>query len=772
MRTQFFHFLQRTFVSVAVSAVFTMASGSVSAQTPFSQDSAYAYLKVLAGTIGARPMGSPAERAAMNYAVAQFRSFGLDEAFVLSMREAISSTLGSGVNTNSGIAVGVLKGATDRVIVIGGHIDSADPDIPGANDDGSGSAAVIELARVLKQRNNQSTIVFALFGGEEQGLRGSRYFVKHFDRMEQVALMLQIDMTNGSDWLLPLVNAGSGDTPEWLVRASFEELANLGHTGLSFPTHFYTMLEILPGGGIGSDHEPFLEKGIPAIDFTSDVTDAIHTPQDNLENFIPSGLKRSGDLVYKLVERFDGGVPEEKTGSYYLYQIGSFLFFIPLPALTVFLVVAFALSVFALLKLRERRIPEEPRRKIPGLKLFLLMLIIQACVWLSENVVGLIAGRRFPWVSEPDGYFVLGFLAAVAGTWISLRITPHLDMTHSAYRYALRAVIFLSIFMGGLGLISIKLALYPATALFLLGAAFFFRHQYARLLLWLISAHFMFRLVFSEGFYLFARTIAQAPAEGMAGFYLHIFYILFFSLWSFPFLLGFAAIRSDEPSGLPWLGAFGRPIGGIASGGAFLLCAIYLSTVPAYSDLWQQQISIRQSINLDTNNGMAEVTSPDFLGGAVVNVAGKDSLIEGRETRLKLASFPARNYEWITAERTIETTRDSNTTFNVRLSVRTKYKPYSLTVTYAGGSKALENITTPLVWSPGTNSVSFRWYSFPDTSIYLPVSFAVIGSDSVREYIEATFLEQAVPVTVRKELSTVSSRTIVTRNVTLGPGLK
>jgi hypothetical protein len=151
-----------------------------------------------------------------------------------------------------------------------------------------------------------------------------------------------------------------------------------------------------------------------------------------------------------------------------------------------------------------------------------------------------------------------------------------------------------------------------------------------------------------------------------------------------------------------------------------------------------------------------------------VNVAGKDSLIEGRDTRVKLTSFPAREYEWITTERTVETTKDSNTTFNVRLSVRTKYKPYSITVTYAGG-RAIENVATPILWSPGTNSVSFRWYSFPDTSIYLPVSFQVTGSDSVKEYIEATFIEQAVPVIVKKDVSTVTSKTTVTRSETLGP---
>ena len=69
----------------------------------------------------------------------------------------------------------------DRVIVISGHLDSrvTDPmnatsDAPGANDDGSGSAAVIEAARVLSKHRFAATLVFAVLSGEEQGLYGGK----------------------------------------------------------------------------------------------------------------------------------------------------------------------------------------------------------------------------------------------------------------------------------------------------------------------------------------------------------------------------------------------------------------------------------------------------------------------------------------------------------------------------------------------------------------------------------------------------------------------
>jgi hypothetical protein len=164
---------------------------NVYSQTEFSQESAEKFLKVLAVDIGPRPMGSPAEQRALKFAVEKFKSFGCDTSYIMPM------TFTSDANTTSGIAVGVKKGITKRIIVVGGHIDSAGPEVPGADDDGSGSAVVLELARLLTQRETQSTIVFTLFGGEEQGLKGSTYFTNYFPEIDSAVLMLQVDMANG-----------------------------------------------------------------------------------------------------------------------------------------------------------------------------------------------------------------------------------------------------------------------------------------------------------------------------------------------------------------------------------------------------------------------------------------------------------------------------------------------------------------------------------------------------------------------------------------------
>src|SRR5580658_3520847 len=89
---------------------------------------------------------------------------------------------------NLGNVVATLKGtdANDkRIFLIGGHLDSRRIDVmngtddaPGANDDGSGSAAVLECARIMSRHSFPATIIFVTVSGEEQGLLGSTYMAK------------------------------------------------------------------------------------------------------------------------------------------------------------------------------------------------------------------------------------------------------------------------------------------------------------------------------------------------------------------------------------------------------------------------------------------------------------------------------------------------------------------------------------------------------------------------------------------------------------------
>jgi Zn-dependent M28 family amino/carboxypeptidase len=123
--------------------------------------------------------------AALNWTEAQFRGFSRDCGGCLEIVRPSDTVTNRRIPTPTLVedVIAIQRGTTDpnRVIIITGHIDSrvTDPmnatsDAPGANDDGSGTAAVIEAARVLSRYRFPATIVYGVLSGEEQGLNGGK----------------------------------------------------------------------------------------------------------------------------------------------------------------------------------------------------------------------------------------------------------------------------------------------------------------------------------------------------------------------------------------------------------------------------------------------------------------------------------------------------------------------------------------------------------------------------------------------------------------------
>lgn len=112
-------------------------------------------------------------------------------------------------NTEIGNIMATLKGTDpddNRIFIISAHIDSraldvmdTEIDAPGANDDGSGVAAVIELARIMSQRSFPATIIFVIVSGEEQGLKGAAYLAEKAKKENwNLVAMLNNDMLGNS----------------------------------------------------------------------------------------------------------------------------------------------------------------------------------------------------------------------------------------------------------------------------------------------------------------------------------------------------------------------------------------------------------------------------------------------------------------------------------------------------------------------------------------------------------------------------------------------
>lgn len=185
----------------------------------------------------------------------------------------------------------------DRVIVITGHIDSrvtdvmnATADAPGANDDGSGTAAVIEAARVLSQYRFPATIVYAAVSGEEQGLNGSTILADYARAQGwRVEANLNNDIIGNScgsdgycdDANVRVLSEGvrADATPELIAaqrsHGGFNDSPsrNLSRFVASLAENLSLGLDVrqiwrTDRFGRGGDHIPFQRLGYPAVRFT------------------------------------------------------------------------------------------------------------------------------------------------------------------------------------------------------------------------------------------------------------------------------------------------------------------------------------------------------------------------------------------------------------------------------------------------------------------------------------------------------------------------
>ena len=198
-----------------------------------------------------------------------------------------------------------LKGRdTTRVIVIGGHYDScvcavaangggrdSTSDAPGANDDGSGTSAVIELARVFSRaypRGLETTVIFVAHDAEEQGLLGSTALAR---RLSKAGYTIVAGMT---DDIVGNVTAENGYTDSTSVRifaadpdtSKSRELARYvwGVGELYLPRFEVYPVWRLDRFGRGGDHRPYVEMGVPGLRFSERVENEKrqHRPEDVL----------------------------------------------------------------------------------------------------------------------------------------------------------------------------------------------------------------------------------------------------------------------------------------------------------------------------------------------------------------------------------------------------------------------------------------------------------------------------------------------------------
>jgi len=252
--------------------------------------------------------------AAVDWGLAEFKRIGAkcgDCLAVLPVSDTVTAAPRIPTPTLVRNAVAIQRGSErpNEVVIVQGHIDSrvsdvmdATSDAPGANDDGSGTALVIEAARVLSGTKYPSTIIYALLSGEEQGLHGGRILADWAEAQGfTVKAVLNNDIVGNScgkdgycePKMVRVFSEGPRADLTERLRASQTRFGGENDSpGRNLSRWVAGLAEQHPDGlqvrqiwrtdrmGRGGDQVPFLQKGYPAIRFSVGVEDYDHQHQN------------------------------------------------------------------------------------------------------------------------------------------------------------------------------------------------------------------------------------------------------------------------------------------------------------------------------------------------------------------------------------------------------------------------------------------------------------------------------------------------------------
>ena len=222
-------------------------------------------------------------------------SFAFPESIQLSLRVDIENTRATVNNL-----LAYLPGKTEEYVIVGAHYDHlgrgnfdslAPAQIgqihPGADDNASGTAGVLELARLFAPLKGQLQrgILFASFAGEELGLLGSAEWVKEPTLpLEKAVAMMNMDMIGRiKDSKVYIGGVGTGST----FKSELEQARSKSNFKIEYSA----------GGYAASDHTSFVTKRIPVLFFFSGLHSDYHKPSDTWEKINPEAAARLLDLV-------------------------------------------------------------------------------------------------------------------------------------------------------------------------------------------------------------------------------------------------------------------------------------------------------------------------------------------------------------------------------------------------------------------------------------------------------------------------------------------
>ena len=282
---------------IIITCLLLLVGSIAFAQT--QQERLTRHVYTLAGdSLRGRAAGSEDAAKAAAYIVGQFEEIGIQPYY----EEGWYQPFERNGNTYKNV-IGVIPGndpvLKDEYIIIGAHYDHLgvrDGEIyNGADDNASGMATIIEMARILKSQQNslKRSIIVVAFDAEEIGLWGSNYFSKELD-LSKVKLMMSIDMVG---WLekgktLRLQGAATIKDGKRLLREEAEKM-HLDIKPKDFETSIFG----------ATDTQGFAKKGVATLYVTTGLKSPYHKPEDDPELIDYKGLDRVTDYMADVTMR-------------------------------------------------------------------------------------------------------------------------------------------------------------------------------------------------------------------------------------------------------------------------------------------------------------------------------------------------------------------------------------------------------------------------------------------------------------------------------------
>jgi Predicted aminopeptidases len=197
--------------------------------------------------------------------------------------------------------IGILKSQkpSDKYLIISAHMDHLAPDpdgayFPGALDNASGTASIIEIARTLINQpvKPDINIVFIAFSGEEVMLDGSTYYVKNPIYKLKNTRVINLDMIGAKNSMpISIVTSGTG--------SRYENEADIKDEMIDLAKNDNYRYEALSEGA--SDHYPFSRVGVPAVTLIDFEKVVYHVPEDTIENIGVDNLNRAVRITMEAI---------------------------------------------------------------------------------------------------------------------------------------------------------------------------------------------------------------------------------------------------------------------------------------------------------------------------------------------------------------------------------------------------------------------------------------------------------------------------------------